>query len=208
MSGAPEEIVVRPAREADLDTIGAIQEAAILALAACAYAPDQLAAWARVGIETRHGLLGQGSFFVAEIRGQTVGVAGWSADGGDRSGAWIRYVFVRPDAVRKGIGRRLMAAVEVSARGAGRSVFHVWSSLNATAFYQALGYRRRRAIRVPLGRGLEMSGMHMVKQGAPISNEQLRGMLPKPERPATIEEMDEAIAQEAIERYLRSTSKP
>jgi GNAT superfamily N-acetyltransferase len=164
MSGAPEDIVVRPAVEADLDTIAAIQEAAILALGTGVYARDQLEAWARVGIETRHGLLGQGSFFVAQVHGQTVGVAGWSADGGDQSAAWIRYVFVRPDVVRQGIGRRVMAAVEASARANGRRVFHVWSSLNAVAFYQALGYRRRRAVRVPLGRGIEMSGMHMVKQ--------------------------------------------
>jgi putative acetyltransferase len=207
MSGAPEEIVVRPARDADLDTIAAIQEASILALGTGVYARDQLEAWARVGIETRHGLLGQGSFFVAQIHGQTVGVAGWSADGVDRSAAWIRYVFVRPDVVRQGIGRRVMEAVEASARANGRRVFHVWSSLNAVAFYQALGYRRRRAVRVPLGRGLDMSGMYMVKQAAWRPNK-LRGMLPKPGRPATIEEMNEAIEQGIVERYLRSTSKP
>jgi len=169
MSGRLEEIVVRPAREADLDTIAAIQEAAILALGAGAYAPDQLVAWARVGIETRHGLLGQGSFFVAEIHGQIVGVGGWSPDGGDRSAAWIRYVFVRPEAVRQGIGRQVVGAVEASARAAGRSVFHVWASLNAVGFYRALGYGRRRAICVPLGRGIEMSGMHMLKRAARTS---------------------------------------
>jgi GNAT superfamily N-acetyltransferase len=169
MTGAPEKIVVRPAAEADLDTIAAIQEASILALGAGVYARDQLEAWARVGIETRHGLLGQGSFFVAQIHRRIVGVGGWSADAGDPSAAWIRYVFVRPEAVRQGIGRQVMEAVEVSARAAGRSVFHVWSSLNAVGFYEALGYRRRQAIRVPLARGLDMSGMHMVKQGAPRS---------------------------------------
>ena len=207
MTGVPEEIVVRPAADADLDTIAAVQEAAILALGAGAYARDQLEAWARVGIETRHCLLGQGSFFIAQIHREIVGVGGWSPDSGDRSAAWIRYVFVRPDAVRKGIGRQVMVAVEASASAAGRSVLHVWSSLNAVGFYQALGYRRRRAVRVPLGRGMEMSGMHMVKRGPPIPGKQLRGMLPKPEHPATIEEMDDAIAQETSERYLRSTSK-
>ena len=115
MSSEPESIRVRPATEADLDTIAAVQEAAILALGAVAYAPDQLEAWARVGVETRHGLLNQGSFFVAEVEGQLAGVGGWSADGGDRSAAWIRYLFVRPEAVRKGIGRRLLEVVESSA---------------------------------------------------------------------------------------------
>jgi GNAT superfamily N-acetyltransferase len=167
MTGAAEQIAVRPATDADLDTIAAIQGAAILMLGAGVYARDQLEAWARVGIETRHGLLGQGSFFVAQIQREIVGVGGWSADSGDRSAAWIRYVFVRPDAVRRGIGRQVMEAVEGSARAAGRCVFHVWSSLNAVGFYEALGYRRRRGVRVPLGRGLDMSGMHMVKEAAP-----------------------------------------
>jgi GNAT superfamily N-acetyltransferase len=170
MSSGSENVAIRPATEADLDTIAAVQEAAILALGAAAYAPDQLEAWARIGVETRQGLLNQGSFFVAQMHGQTVGVGGWSADGGDRSAAWIRYLFVRPEAVRNGIGRRLLEVVESSACAAGRNVFHVWASLNAVGFYQALGYRRRRAIRVPLGRGIEMSCMHMVKPGAPVSD--------------------------------------
>ena len=33
----------------------------------------------------------------------------------------------------------------------------------------------------------------------------LRGILPRPERPATVEEMNETIADAAVERYLRST---
>jgi hypothetical protein len=40
---------------------------------------------------------------------------------------------------------------------------------------------------------------------ANLSVRQLRGILPRPERPATIEEMNEAIADAVVERYLRST---
>lgn len=40
-----------------------------------------------------------------------------------------------------------------------------------------------------------------------LSVRQLRGILPRPERAATIEEMDEAIAQAVVERYLRPTPK-
>jgi hypothetical protein len=38
-----------------------------------------------------------------------------------------------------------------------------------------------------------------------LSLRQLRCILPRPERPATIEEMDEAIGQAAVERFLRAT---
>jgi AbrB family looped-hinge helix DNA binding protein len=40
---------------------------------------------------------------------------------------------------------------------------------------------------------------------ANLSVRQLRGILPRPERPATIEEMSEAIADAVVERHLRST---
>jgi antitoxin PrlF len=33
---------------------------------------------------------------------------------------------------------------------------------------------------------------------------QLRGILPRPERPTTIEEMDEAVGEAAVERFLRA----
>jgi antitoxin PrlF len=40
---------------------------------------------------------------------------------------------------------------------------------------------------------------------ANLTLRQLRGILPRPERSATVEEMNEAIADAAVERYLRST---
>ena len=40
---------------------------------------------------------------------------------------------------------------------------------------------------------------------ANLTVRQLRGILPKPERPATIEEMNDAIAEGVVGRYLRST---
>ena len=38
-----------------------------------------------------------------------------------------------------------------------------------------------------------------------LSLRQLRGILPRPERPTTVEEMNEAIAEAVVERYLRAT---
>jgi len=35
--------------------------------------------------------------------------------------------------------------------------------------------------------------------------QRLRGIFPKPARPVTLEEMEEAIRQHAVERFLRST---
>jgi antitoxin PrlF len=40
---------------------------------------------------------------------------------------------------------------------------------------------------------------------ANLTLKQLRAILPRSEWPATIDEMDDAIAEAAVERYLRST---
>ncbi len=40
---------------------------------------------------------------------------------------------------------------------------------------------------------------------ANLTLRQLRGILPRPERSATVEEMNEAIGQAVVERYLRGT---
>jgi antitoxin PrlF len=40
---------------------------------------------------------------------------------------------------------------------------------------------------------------------ANLTLHQLRGILPRPDWPASIEEMDEAIGEAAVERFLRAT---
>jgi putative acetyltransferase len=138
-------VVIRPLGAADVDTVGAIQEAAILALGAAAYGPEQLAAWARFGWHSRHQLLRDpGGFVVAERDARVVGIGGWSPDGLAADLAWLRYLFVHPDQAGHGIGRKLADAAEAAARASGKTALQVWSSLNAAGFYQARGYRRLR----------------------------------------------------------------
>jgi GNAT superfamily N-acetyltransferase len=163
-------VAIRPVRATDLDPIAALQEASILRLGIAAYGEAKARAWARVGYEFKHVLLGDGRFFVAEQAGRPVGVGGWSPDGLEAGLAWIRYLFVHPDAAGRGVGRRLVEVAEASARTAGRYRFDVWSSLNAVAFYEALGYRRIRAARWPVAAGTDLDYVLMSKArvGAPV----------------------------------------
>ena len=124
----PDAVAIRPVRAADLDPITALQEASIMRLGIAAYGEAKARAWARVGYEFKHVLLGDGGFFVAERAGRTIGVGGWSPDSLEAGLAWIRYLFVHPDAAGRGIGRRLVEVAEASARSAGRHRFDVWSS--------------------------------------------------------------------------------
>jgi GNAT superfamily N-acetyltransferase len=83
-------------------------------------------------------------------------VGGWSPDGTQADLAWLRYLFVHPSVFRCGIGRRLVASIERSADGAGRTCLQVWSSINAVPFYRACGYRRERGGRIPVRSGIEL----------------------------------------------------
>jgi putative acetyltransferase len=160
----PAPITIRPLAAADLDTIGAIQEAAIQALDASTYGPEQRAAWARFGWHERHQLLrDKGEFVVAEREGRVVGIGGWSPDSLAPGLAWLRYLFVHPDRAGQGIGSKLADAAEAAARARGKRAFQVWSSVNAVGFYQARGYRRLRQGHWPVTRKIAIDYVLLAK---------------------------------------------
>jgi putative acetyltransferase len=157
-------VLIRPVAAADLDAIAALQERSIMAFSAPVYGEAKARAWARLGVQFRHDLLGEGGFWVAERQGGIVGVGGWSPDGLEPDLAWLRYLFVDPRAARQSIGRRLVEQAEGSAHAAGRPRLHVWASLNAVAFYRALGYRRQRRARWPIQAGIDLDNVLMTKR--------------------------------------------
>jgi GNAT superfamily N-acetyltransferase len=159
-----QQVAIRPLRPGDLDLVGALQEASIRALGASTYSPAQLEAWARFGWQDRHTLVHEGgTFFVAEQSDRIVGVGGWSSDSLAAELAWLRYVFVHPDHAGQGVGRQLVETIEASARRQGKCTFRVWSSLNATGFYGALGYRRLREGRWPVTGKIELGYVLLIK---------------------------------------------
>jgi putative acetyltransferase len=165
MADAP--VAIRPVTAADVDPLAALQEASILRHGIAAYGLANARAWARVGHQFKHVLLEDGQFFVAERAGERLGVGGWSPDSLNAEVAWIRYLFVHPDHVRCGIGRRLVEVAEAAATSAGRHRFDVWSSLNAVRFYETLGYRRVRLARWPVRASVELAYVLMSKRPPP-----------------------------------------
>jgi putative acetyltransferase len=155
---------IRPAVEADVRAIIEIQEASIMALGAAVYGHAKAKAWARFGVEQSRGLLRQGEFFVADAGGLVVGVSGWSPDPERLDTAWIRYVFVRPEVARRGLGRRLVATAESSALTGGRPRLLLWASLNALGFYRALRYQRLRRATWPVAAGIDLDYVLMTKR--------------------------------------------
>ena len=118
MSNLASGLRIRPVGAADLDAIAVLQERSIMAFGAPVYGEAKAKAWARLGFEFRRDLLGPGGFWVAERGDRIVGVGGWSPDSLEPDVAWLRYLFVHPQAAGRGIGRRLVEEAERSAGAA------------------------------------------------------------------------------------------
>jgi GNAT superfamily N-acetyltransferase len=72
--------------------------------------------------------------YVAVVDGQTVGT-------GSLSGITVRAVFVHPDYQGRGIGTKLMDAVENAANAQSESILAVQSSITAQPFYAKRGFK-------------------------------------------------------------------
>ncbi|HET6521812.1 MAG TPA: GNAT family N-acetyltransferase [Geminicoccaceae bacterium] len=170
--------LIRPARPADVPAIAAVQRASILGLCVGAYGREGAAAWADASAEHAPTMLDGGTFLVAEeAGGAVVAVAGWSPHEERPHGAWIRSLFVHPERAGRGLGRRLMAVVEESARASGRTAFAVRASLNAVGFYKAVGYSEVERQIWSDRHGGEFTAVLMVKPTPPHGD---RGSTPGP----------------------------
>ena len=83
-----------------------------------------------------------GRFFVAESGGELLGCAGWRAHGPD---AELKRMFTAQSARGRGVARRLLAAIEESARADGRERVILETGdkqPEAIALYVSCGYQR------------------------------------------------------------------
>ncbi len=141
MSLPDAEFLIREAVTSDADAIQALHNLSFERLCAAHYSPAQMRAAAETFMPLDHRLLTSGRYYVTETAGRLIGSGGWDRDERDAALAHVRAVYVHPEFVRKGVGRRLVALAEERAKQAGCNAFAADSSLNAVAFYAALGYR-------------------------------------------------------------------
>jgi len=86
---------------------------------------------------------GPGQLFLAAYDGATViAVGGLTPDpySGDPALGRLRHLYVRPDARHRGIGRRLVQALERAAQGKYRALVLRTDTATAARFYEELGY--------------------------------------------------------------------
>ncbi len=172
----PDIPIIRRARPDDRPAIERLHEVSVRTLVARDYSLEQLdAMMGHVGTYEPE-LIGDGTYFLAQIGGELVGSGGWSRrvpkfeayDDADAAGprvrpAMIRSVFVHPRWVRRGIARRLVTRAESEARSAGFARLELLATLTGLPFYESLGYRalETRHLRVP--NGLSLTSVLMEK---------------------------------------------
>lgn len=171
---------IRLAREDDIPALEALIPLSVHALQAASYSPAQRAAALGPVFGVDRQLIGDGTYFVAEHRGQVIACGGWSRRravfGGDRSRvgedaaldpaldpARIRAFFVHPDWARRGLGRALLTACETALRAAGFRSAVLVATLAGEPLYAAFGYAVEERYEVPLAGGLALPAVRMNK---------------------------------------------
>lgn len=139
---APDTIIIRPATPDDHAGIADTHSASVRALAPGFYGVDIIAHWARPREAAHYRQAADKGevFFVATDPANCSRVLGFSSYLEKDNRHCLQALYVRGDAVRRGIGRRLLAAVEDHARGRQARHLHTEGSLSGEAFYQAGGF--------------------------------------------------------------------
>ncbi len=146
--GATAGLRIRMAHLDDVRAVAAVMRAAVRGLAGAGYGARRIALWSSLPPLYHAWAMTSGGerYFVAELGGR---VTGYAALRGDE----VSAVFVRPSAARAGIGTALLRHLEREALRAGVRALRVRAALSAVPFYEAMGFRGTRRIRVPLPGG-------------------------------------------------------
>jgi ribosomal protein S18 acetylase RimI-like enzyme len=151
--------MIRRAIGDDASALSALHRASILELCASAYSLEQRMPWV-AGLQPALyvSLLSLRELFVFERDDELLGFCVF-----DLQTAFVHANYVHPKAVRRGIGKQLMALAELSLRDRGAHEVQLHATLNAVPFYTALGYRELGLTGNRLPSGLELPCMAMRK---------------------------------------------
>jgi len=150
-------VVIRPAQAHEVPGLEQLIASSARALSAGFYKPHETEAAITHVFGVDSDLVADGTYFVAEERGEIIGCGGWSRQrtlfGGDRFAARepgyidpateparIRAFFVAPGHARTGVATRLLTACEDAARLAGFRRAALMATLPGAPFYAAQGY--------------------------------------------------------------------
>ena len=133
-----------------------------------AYPPAVLARALPLMTRPNPKLLSCGTYYLAELCGETVGCGGWTHEepGSGRrvlGTAHIRHFAVVSSAIRQGVARALFERCLADARHAGVELFVCYGTFNAEPFYESVGFTRDRLIDVRMARDFAFPAVRMTR---------------------------------------------
>lgn len=156
---------VRTASSDDLESIAVLHRESISELCKGHYSGEQLAEWTAVLRTAAYSaMLSTRVVLVAEQGATLLGFGVLDAED-----SLINATYVNPSATRRGVGRRLVAAMEAAASAVGCTQVRLNATLNAVPFYEALGYADLGAATNQLPSGVTLPCVLMKKELAKAS---------------------------------------
>jgi putative acetyltransferase len=151
---------IRAYREGDAPILACLFFETVRAVNLKDYSPEQVRAWAPEvpDAEAWHERMSGRCTLVAEWGGEVVGFAELE------EGGHLDMLYVRADAVGRGVGTRLLATIEEEARRRGMRCIFTEASITARPVFERRGYRVVREQRVVV-RGVEMTNFAMEETG-------------------------------------------
>ncbi len=152
-------VLIRRATPDDAEQITPVHVASIRTLCAKDYSQEQIDAWAgwKTPAQYRNAMAAEEVFFVAELAGAVVGFAVLLRDE-------AKAVYVHPDHAGKGVGGKLLEAVEAEARLNDVDTLKLTSTLTSVGFYESQGYQRGELTHHPVADGIRLECIHFTKQ--------------------------------------------
>ena len=155
-------LTLRLACPDDLSAVDALLARSYPRLLKADYPPSIMVTLVPMIARAKPGLLASGRYFVVEDgQGRVLGAGGYGLAGAGR--AEIRHLATDPDAVRQGIGRRLMHGIFAAAKGEGLRGFDCLASRTAVPFYQSMGFAVLGPTSIPMLPGLAFPAVRMAK---------------------------------------------
>ena len=152
-------VTIRRATPDDAEAITPVHVASIRTLCANDYTQEQIDAWAgwKSPEQYRAAMAAGETFLVAEADG---GVIGFAVLFGNE----VKAAYVHPDHVGRGVGRRLLEAVEAEARSRGVAELRLTSTLTSVPFYETCGYAKGELHHHPVTGGVMLPCVHFTKR--------------------------------------------
>lgn len=129
-------LTIRKATRRDVDDVWAIRNAAICNQCVDYYPADILKTWARSEISELFTNIVEQHFYLAVYINLTVGTGMINTDTGK-----IDAIFVHPNHMRKGVGRKMIKFLEDIALQNRLQLITLESTLNAVVFYRKCGFK-------------------------------------------------------------------